>query len=75
MLDNQGPKHKVCHMTPTAVELLSLSELSRWAHKPTETVRREIQAGTITPDFISGRTLLFKKSRVAQLVAAIRKIS
>lgn len=62
-------------MSQTATEeLLSLSEVARWAHKSTEAVRREIQAGSITPDFIAGRTLLFKKSRVADLVKIVQKL-
>ena len=61
-------------MTLNTVELLSLSELARWAHKPVETVRREIQSGSITPDFVSGRSLLFKKSRVTALVKTINKL-
>ena len=61
-------------MTQNTVELLSLSELARWAHKPVETVRREIQSGSITPDYISGRSLLFKKTRVAELIRTINKL-
>ena len=61
-------------MTLNTVELLSLSELARWAHKPVETVRREIQSGTIRPDFVAGRCLLFKKTRVAELVRTINKL-
>jgi len=61
-------------MTIHTAELLSLSELARWAHRPVESVRREIQAGSIIPDFISGRSLLFKKSRVTELVRVINKL-
>jgi len=59
---------------PATEELLSLSELARWSYRPTESVRREIQSGKITPDFISGRTLLFKKTRVSELVKIIQKL-
>ena len=55
-------------------ELLTLSELARWAHMPTESVRREIQNGKITPDYISGRSLLFKKTRVTSLIKLIKKL-
>ncbi len=55
-------------------ELLTLSELARWAHMPTESVRREIQNGKITPDFVSGRSLLFKKTRIVSLVKTLKRI-
>ena len=57
----------------TPAHLLSLSQLARRLDRSTPTLCHAVQDGRITPDFVSGKTLLFHESRVSEIRAAIRR--
>lgn len=62
----------MAEIKPEPAEAVSLSELARIAFLPTETVRRRISRGEITPDFRSRRGIFFRRTRLDEVLHSLR---
>jgi len=70
--DKPGVVMAAPHKKKNPEDLVSLSELARLAFRPTEHVRRRVISGKIVPDFRLSHGILFRRSRVGEILSILR---